>query len=160
MTFSETWVPAYGLPGYEVSDAGRFRNSKGVLKAKKNRRGDWTIAAKVGDKWVGRVLAKVVLQSFVRPFKKGEMSLHGRAGRDDNSLANLSIGTAKQNAADRDTDGTTARGIRQGLCKLSREQVVEIRHSTKHRDILAKEYGVCWTTIYNIQNNVTHGETF
>jgi len=53
-----------------------------------------------------------------------------------------------------------AHGVRQGLCKLSREQVVEIRHSTKHRDTLAKEYGVCWTTIYNIQNNITHRGTF
>ena len=160
MTFSEVWVPAYGLPGYEVSDLGGFRNARGLLKAKKNRRGDWTVAAKVDGKWVGRVLAKVVLQSFVRPFKKNEMSLHGQGGRDDNSLSNLSIGTAKKNAADRDRDGTTARGIRQGLCKLSREDVIKIRHSSEHRDILAEEFGVCWTTIYNIQNNITHKETF
>ncbi len=158
---SEEWKPAHGLPGYEVSNLGRFRGPRGLLKPKKTRTGSWLVSPRLNGRQVGRVLAKIVLESFVRPFDEGEISLHGPAGRDDNSLSNLSIGTyAQNNGPDKWRDGTVAHGVRQGLCKLSAAQVVEIRQSTESRAMLAKRYGVCYVTIYNIQSGITHRRTF
>ena len=157
MTCSEEWRVAYGLPGYEVSNLGRFRGPRGLLKPRKTARGSWVVSPRVDGRQVGRVLAKIVLQSFVRPFEDGEISLHGSLGRDDNRLCNLSIGTyAQNNGPDKVRDGTLAKGVKQGLCRLTQSQVEEIKLSKERRQALAERFGVCYTTVWNIQKGVTH----
>lgn len=80
----------------------------------------------------------LVLQAFVRLPRFGEMALHRNGKRTDNRLENLYWGTAKDNATDRDRDGTTALGEKNGNCKLSSAEVKQIKNI---RDKIGLSYG-------------------
>jgi len=92
----------------------------------------------------------LVLLSFVGPPPVKHQSRHKNGNRNDNRLANLHYGTVQQNAQDRITHGTQARGSRMGNSKLTEERVVEIRarllRQDKRADIAADE-GVSLATI-------------
>ncbi len=58
---------------------------------------------------------------------EGLIVTHGRKGKLDNSLKNLSWGTySDNNGPDRERDGTTNRGERHWKAKLTEEQVLQI----------------------------------
>ncbi len=72
------------------------------------------------------------VHSFVAMIFLGDRSdqglhvLHYDGNPLNNSLENLRWGTHKDNFADRDRHGTTARGERHGRSKLTKEQVLQI----------------------------------
>lgn len=70
----------------------------------------------------------------------------------------LETGTQKENSLDRLRDDTSARGSNNPNCKLTINQVREIRarHSEKRCD-LAKEYGIGKTTVSGIINKKRWG---
>jgi len=65
--------------------------------------------------------------------------------------AHLEIGTQAENMADMIRDGTSNKGIKNPNCKLTEEQVHEIRASTETNTLLAKKYNVSQPTISNIR---------
>jgi len=63
----------------------------------------------------------------------------------------LETGTLAENQADRVRDGTSNRGIRQHLAKLTEEQVRQIRvRADENQRLLGEEYGVSKATIWDI----------
>jgi len=63
----------------------------------------------------------------------------------------LETGTQAENAADMIRDGTSAKGVKNPSCKLTEEQVRQIRASTESGAFLAKKFGVSQPTICNIR---------
>lgn len=59
--------------------------------------------------------------------------LHSDGDKLNNSPSNLRWGTAKENAADRDWHGTTAKGEKTGTSKLTNQEVALIRLLIKER---------------------------
>lgn len=65
--------------------------------------------------------------------------------------AHLRVGTQSENMKDKISDGTSARGIKHPKCKLTEQQVREIRaRSDENQKELAEEFGVSTATISSI----------
>jgi hypothetical protein len=62
----------------------------------------------------------------------------------------LFLGTAADNAADRNRKGRQAKGIKNGRAKLAPEQVLAIRASIGSPTVLAQQYGVTEPVIHHI----------
>lgn len=156
----EKWLPVVGYEGlYEVSSSGRMR----TLRQKTPR----LMACGVGShgyRQVGLVrpgeklkmlrVHRLVLEAFVGPCPLGCESLHGKGGRADASLENLSWGTPKQNQAeDRARDHTTNRGEKCGNAKLTYEQILELRERREAGEkvhVLAAYFGINPSTVSKI----------
>ena len=144
----ERWLAIAGYEGfYEVSDQGRIRTSY-------RRPGTGEFGHKHNTGYLGRKLCKdgrvqfrfvhqLVLEAFVGPRPNAAQAAHSNGVRTDNRLSNLRWATAKENAADRERHGNTARGERHGNAVLTEDDVQHIRRSTKTHVAVAKELGVC-----------------
>lgn len=62
----------------------------------------------------------------------------------------LFLGTAADNAADRNRKGRQAKGTKNGRAKLAPEQVLAIRASIGSPTVLAQQYGVTEPVIHHI----------
>jgi hypothetical protein len=94
-----------------------------------------------------------LLFAFVGPCPPGMQCRHLDGNPQNNSLGNLVWGTPQENADDRIRHGTTPRGEKNNLAKLTETQVIEIRHKLAAggcKTDLAEEYGVGVTAIHAI----------
>ncbi len=82
--------------------------------------------------------------------------------------AHIFLGTIRDNAADRDAKGRNAKGVNHGFCKLTINQIIEIRSSYRDRrkftdgagcHELARRFGVTASAISNIVNGKTHADS-
>jgi DNA-binding CsgD family transcriptional regulator len=69
----------------------------------------------------------LMCEAFHGPRPEGKVVRHRNGNNQDNRPENLCWGTMRENYEDRDAHGTTARGSRQGLAKLSEDDIPEIR---------------------------------
>lgn len=82
---------------------------------------------------------RVMLECFVGPPPgPGYEAAHEDGNQFNNEITNLSWKTHKANMDDRDRHGTTARGERNGLSKLTAAQVREIRALARGPEFLTK----------------------
>jgi HNH endonuclease/NUMOD4 motif len=166
---TEEWRPITGLEGrYEVSDRGRvrsLRNNRGrprtipyVRRLHRGAGGYAEIIVLVAGRSVHFLVHRLVLEAFDCPCPDGMECAHLNGDKNDNHLGNLRWATPKENAADRDRHGTTARGIRGGQARLTEDQVVEIRRRAPRATVsqLSREYGISCPSI----NAVIHGRTW
>lgn len=118
----ETWHDVYGYEGlYQVSDLGRVRSldrevnhrhggvarRKGqTLKSNVNTPGYLCVLLCGKGKPLNVPIHKLVTSAFLGLCPSGQMVRHGPKGKQDNSLTNLSYGTASQNQMDKRRDGT------------------------------------------------------
>lgn len=96
---------------------------------------------------------RLVLLAFQGECPHGMQSAHNNGVRDDNRLCNLRWATPKENQADSKSHGTHAVGVSAPGAKLTGSLVVAIRRqkdSGASRRDLARKYGVCQTTIFNV----------
>jgi hypothetical protein len=168
---TETFREIPRLPGYRFGDMGTIQ----TIKKRGPKTGDclreWQTLTPFIDKGGyatvgltgqdGRMkhyrVHRLVLEAFVGPCPEGQMCRHGDGNRRNNVLFNLSWGTAKENSADRDRHGTTARrpGELHHNVKLTAEKVVEIRRriaAGEHPRLVAAEFGIAYTTATGIAN--------
>lgn len=160
------WAEVPDWPGYRVSD-------DGIVQSCRTNHGYRT------DRW--RVMkpfmtedgyAKVHLSNNCRKLKTGvhrlvlichgppcpgpsAHAMHGNGNKLDNRIENLSWGFAKENNADRDRHGRTARGSRCGSSRLTEAVVVDVwkmRHSGMRTSDIARRTGVDPTTIRSVLN--------
>lgn len=99
---------------------------------------------------------KLVAEHFLNKEKDSLQIRHLDGNKLNNNVINLRYGTAKENAEDRDLHKTTANNERVGSCKLSNEDVINIRKSyVKRGDMvkLANLYNVSVANIYYILKN-------
>lgn len=132
---------------YECSRTGCWKHTN-------NLRDDGYAAVQVkGKKVRAHRLAYEVASG--EPIPEGLMVRHGPACEDGNCFrpSHLSVGTAADNAADRERDGRTARGSRNGASKLTEDEVARMKCAAQLGEkarCLAEEYGVSTRTIYRI----------
>jgi DNA-directed RNA polymerase specialized sigma24 family protein len=105
-----------------------------------------------GKRVTGRVHS-MMCEAFHGPRPPKMQARHLNGNNQDNRPANLCWGTPRENYDDRDAHGTTARGERQGLAKLSELEVRQIRgllvHGLPQREI-ATEFRVSEGTVSDI----------
>lgn len=155
---TEVWKTIPGFDNYKASNLGRVRRvhvipasdfgpakqvDGDLLKATLHHSGYLIIGPYAHGKQYLKGLHQLVMLAFVGEPPEGHEVLHGDGNKLNCRLGNLSYGTSKQNAADRDRHGTTAIGERNGNSKLSDSQVAEIRNivNKSYREI-GKIYSV------------------
>lgn len=158
----EIWKPVVGCDRYSVSNLGRVRGPRRMLRLCINTQGYVYIGlfVKPGCPKVGRV-HRLVLEAFVGPCPEGMECRHLNGDRADNRLVNLAWGTQADNMADRDRHGTTLDGCRHANAKLTAADVRAIRARAAKGEAahaIAKDYrGVCSrTAIYSVVGGVTY----
>lgn len=163
MTTQERWLPVVGYEGlYEVSDAGRVRNSKtrNTLSLGRKRCG----RLQVGLRSPGRqrrwfLVHRLVLLAFVGPQPAGMECCHWDGDQSNNRLENLRWDTAAANWADRRRHGNGNGGDRAPKAKLTWEQVQEMRRTYARGGVrqvdLADEYGVNQSNVSQIVRGAT-----
>lgn len=149
-------------PGYRVSSEGQITGPMGrVLLVGYGGPGrDYAhVACRKGNIQKVHVL---VCEAFHGPRPAGLVVRHLNGNSKDNRATNLQWGTRKQNEADKIRHGTNVRkgavGLRNSHCKLSEQQVLEIRarYGTTTVSALAREYDVTRTNI----NDIAHKRTW
>ena len=86
---------------------------------------------------------------------EGHIIRHKCRNRNCCNPEHLETGTYTENQSDRIRDGTTVKGEKQHLAKLTSAQVIDIRLSTESQRKLAKRYNVSQSAIYHIINRKT-----
>ena len=165
---SEMWKPIPGFLGYEVSDLGRIRswrrrNGCGSAPSKPRIRrlarrpnGYEQVTLRTVNGPQTMLVHCLVLLAFVGPCPPGQETLHDNDKRHDNRVENLYWGTKLDNEHGKIANGTTNRGGRHGMAKLTEAAVREIRASPgiTQRE-LGERYGVHQTSIGKIRRGET-----
>jgi hypothetical protein len=163
-------LAALGLVGYRVGSDGSIWSSLRRVPGNGGRRygpvGPWRLLKPTPNNYGypaievagGRrhLVHTLVLRVFVGECPEGMQCCHADGNRTNNALANLSWGTPKDNAADRDRHGTTVRCERHGCAKLTPGQVREIRvamaQPKRSVSAIARQFGVDRKTCRDIAN--------
>lgn len=148
----ERWMPIAEFPKYEISTNGAVRRGGNILK-------QFVIkgyyAFNVTDTEEQRKSLRThreVAKAFL-PNPEGLPVVRHIDGDPYNcNVENLMWGTCSENEADKERHGTTARGERNGFCKLSDFQVQVIRLSEKKNKDIALEFGVRPEYVSRIRN--------
>lgn len=142
-------VPGY--PGYRVGDDGSVWSCLKLVHPG-GRQGNYSVISnewhrlkssrcgKIGNQFRYRAVAlhkkgtpriflihTLVLTTFVGPCPEGMECCHYNGDPNNNSLSNLSWGTRKDNGEDRVRHGTSNRGERHPLRKLTEAEVIAVR---------------------------------
>lgn len=140
---SESWRPVVGFPGYEVSDLGRVRSARKILRSGTMSEGYQLVSLRRDGKGHSRLVHHVVLEAFVGPRPVGMQARHvNEREKGNNRLDNLAWGTPRENEADKIRHGTSQHGERNHRAKLTNEQADTIRASSDSGVSLAAKYGV------------------
>ena len=121
-----------GFSDYVVSDTGEvMRQRNGYLRRVKPDRhhGYRRVSLFCSGEEEKVYVHRLVLEAFVGPCPDGLEACHGNGVKADCALDNLRWDTRKNNSHDRIAHGTTNRGERHGLAKLTADQVVAIREA-------------------------------
>lgn len=131
--------------GGQVRSLPRNTTRGKILRQSRNSHGYWQVSLSKDGKHYTRTVHCLVLLTFRGPCPPGYQACHGPRGQDDNSLDNLSYGTAEQNQLDRIRDGTSNRGERSAQSKLTEAIVAECRRryaAGETQTALSAEFGV------------------
>lgn len=129
----------WGDEDYRIGDDGTFWSRKvtGIWRERKPSKLSKAdprpgVSVRIAGKLEFVMIYHVVLRTFVGAPPPGHEACHF-PDRDpwNNALTNLRWDTRKNNFADRDVHGTTARGERSPKAKLKEAQVLEIRRLHK-----------------------------
>lgn len=159
---NEVWATVVGFSNYEVSNMGRVRSkprrrTKGGVLSPGRRSGYLSVflyptdGPRTGAK--NMTVHRLVADAFLGACPSGHEIRHLNGNADDSRLSNLSYGTRKDNAADREVHGKTFRGERTPSAKLNWQQVQEIRRLQGQigQSELAAKFGINRTTVQRIQ---------
>lgn len=86
-----------------------------------------------------------------RSIIEGLVARHKCRNRHCVNPEHLEEGTSKDNGQDKIRDGTSPRGLKNGRCKLTEEQVRFIRDDTRPQKDIATEYIISQNTVSQIK---------
>lgn len=168
----EIWKAVKGFEGmYEVSNMGRVRSlDREILQLSRSgtlvsirHKGrvlrEWTMDNGYSSiRFCGRtrLVHHLVLEAFVGPCPDGFEACHDPDHtRTNNALSNLRWDTPSANQMDRVKHGTSNRGERSPVSKLTEQQAIEILNSPESGIDLARRFGVSRPTICDIRTGRT-----
>lgn len=144
---------------YQISNCGRVLGVKNgyILRPKICKTGYQMVTLSKNSKLKYFLVHRLVLFHFDRAPKQGEECRHKDGNKLNNNILNLEWGTHKENIKDRTKHGKAAIGVKNGMAKLTEEQVKDIRQMYKtgrytHRD-LSTLFNINRKGIYQILNN-------
>lgn len=166
---AETWKTAVATEGrYEVSDCGRVRRSDGLLLTpsvpRDQREYPCVMLRYSGLRRRVAVHRLVAINFLGLPPFAGAMVRHLDGNHLNSHVSNLAWGTGKDNAADRERHGRTARGDKHGqfgkrfagsqngVAKLTEDDARTIRAlaATRTQKSIAEQFGVHRAVIWRI----------
>jgi hypothetical protein len=165
----EIWEPVVGWEGlYEVSSLGRVRSISRTTKHSHGHRvvkgrilkpaivsaGYPTIHLCLSGTVETAAVHTLVLEAFVGPRPEGMQCCHKDGSRTNNRLDNLRWDSVSRNNMDKVAHGTSMRGEKNPIAKLTEPYVLEILKSTDTIANLAKKYGVHRVTISKIKKGL------
>lgn len=151
----EIWKVLPGFPVYEVSSLGRVRRVGGQpRRITYNAKGYGQLALTDGPVRLQASVHVLVALAFhgPKPTEQHEAA-HWNGNPSDNRVFNIRWATKKENAADRNRHGNTARGDGNGATKLADEKIELIfadRAAGLSQYALADKYGISQAQIWNI----------
>lgn len=157
----EIWVPIHGYSNYLISNMGRVKTlyycrGEKIRKLELSHKGYWRVTLTGHSKRRWYNVHRLVAQHFIpNPHKYPQVN-HKNSIRNDNRVENLEWCTCAMNIQHSYDTGNRLRmyGERHHQCKLTKEQVYEIRNTkqdaTVDKHSLARKYKVSTTTINDI----------
>ena len=151
-----------GFPGYRVGSDGSvwgcrmggsgFGKTRAwrPVKGRKERGGYLIVNLFQNGKPHRKKIHRLILEVFVGPCPDGMEACHNDGSRTNNAVSNLRWDTRAANHADKNTHGTMLRGTKHPGCKLTAEQVVEIRRryaAGEYQWSIASSFGVSQTNV-------------
>ena len=98
---------------------------------------------------------RVIYMLFIGKIPKGVHVCHKNDTPWDVTPSNLFLGTHKDNCQDKVNKNRQARGETNGMSKLTKEIVIEIRNSKKTYIELAKKYNIDKSTVWSVKSKQT-----
>lgn len=156
---TEEWRDVLGFDGYQVSSFGRVRGPRRILNPVLTQYGYHQVTLCNNGKKYTRFVHRLVAVAFLGPPPSEEHDVaHGNGDKTFNAYPNLRWATPKENHADKERHGTSHRGTRHPLAKLSDGSVRAVRklfaRGVQQKE-LAQFYGVSRRAINNIVNRRT-----
>lgn len=149
----------YMIGNYGTVISKKYGRSK-IIKGTRLKSGHVFVSIMVGSQ-VKRILAHVlVLEAFIGPKPEGCECRHLNDIPDDNRASNLMWGTRSENMKDRVKNGKGNDGNRNGMSRLTEDQVSEIKQkakSPKDDVVFAKKFGVTRCAIGLIRRGKRRG---
>ena len=142
----ETWKKIDGYEHYMVSDLGKVRNRRKVLKGYIDDNYLHVDLSSSGRSRSHRV-HRLVLAAFVGPCPEGMECRHLNGKSTDNRLGNLKWGTPAENREDQRRHGTGGEKYSDALIL----EALRYRHAGHGRRETAKHFGIPWMTLRDIE---------
>lgn len=151
---------------YSMYTSLRHPKKKPKKLSKWNSSGYWCVTLMKDKKEYKEYVHTLILKTFVGERPEGFQCRHLNGNKKDNRLENLKWGSCCDNQNDRIKHGTSNRGTRHGMRKLTEQQVLEIRklgmdgkfrkgeNGGNYKEI-AKKYNIKQGTVGNIVRGIT-----
>lgn len=131
MENKEIWRPISYAPAYSISSLGRVKRDGRILKFSSKRGYRWHILCVDGVR-LTRKVHRMVCEAFNgHPPSPEHHAAHRDGNTNNNTPENLYWATAKENMADRERHGTTARGHRSGAALHPEKWIRGDKHWTR-----------------------------
>lgn len=158
----EIWIPVSEIDGfYEVSDCGRVRRAKPsrgtkvgkIIANVPDKDGYQVVTLHISGRIINRKVHRLVATEFIaNPQSLPEVN-HKDGNKKHNRVANLEWCLHPDNQKHAKENNLMARGSRNGVAKLSEQDILDIRGSEHVTNIfLARRYSVTPSTISLIKN--------
>ncbi len=158
----EIWKDVAGYEGtYQVSDAGRVRSKRGILKGSKGSTGYLRIGLFDGEKYKYKSVHSLVMESFTGKRPPAAHINHIDGNKANNSPSNLEYcSAAYNNIHARKNKLIDNCGEKSANAKFTNKDAVKIRslYPTFDMTQIAKMYGVSKRSILNVVRGFTFKE--
>lgn len=142
----DTWKPIPGYASYKINKRGDVKNSKGKILKPSPVKGYLRLYLCKNGVPRGFYIHRLVLMAFVGVRPSNIDGAHLDGNPKNNNLSNLKWVTRKENVYHMKIHGTDPSGERNGHCRLTKEDIKEIRKTFIPRSpswrILGKKFGV------------------
>ena len=164
----EVWKPIAGYEGkYSISNYGRVKNTSCIHRTKMGMiLNPWEgnkhylyITLSKDSKRKTFAAHRLVLDAFVGKNPGGKQCAHWDGDPHNNRVSNLRWATAKENCADRDRQGRTAKGEKQGSSVLDEKAVKSIL-KLKNSGMSKYEVGHLACVSYSTIERIWMGESW
>lgn len=176
---SEKWLPVVGFPDYKISSIGRVKragpdkqgkNDGKIIKGWICNSGYHQVRIRLDGIYHTLLVHRLVCHAFHgAPPTCKHHATHRDGNKKNNRMENIRWLTASENNMERHKHGTmltgdrhpskywpesVLRGSKHGNAKFHEADIVKIRKDSRTSTAIAKDYGVCLSTICKIKKRI------